>query len=303
MSRVAAHLILGPHEEPFLGPLLASLEGVADSAIVNDNGPEPSPHAAALAASAFARDGRLVVDRTPFVDFAHARNVCLRLHAERAAGDWVAFVDADEIHGGAVRAIASRLDEVPAAYDFVDGYTWHFFQSFDWYTSIERRMAFFRFRPGVRWEGAVHERLVGLAGRRVVLPYVYGHYGHVLPPRRHAEKGRLYSSLGAPGSVLREDELDAFDVAAYFAAYYPRLLRFRGRHPAAGAEAIARLRAALAAHHALTDRIARAQPLAVQVRNVVRRANYEQRWRGRALNPLARRLVGRRGSPPPSAPR
>ena len=46
-----------------------------------------------------------------------------------------------------VRHIAARLGELPAQYDFVDGYTWHFFASFDYYTSIERRMMFFRYRP------------------------------------------------------------------------------------------------------------------------------------------------------------
>src|ERR1700678_3479016 len=35
---VAAHLILGPREEPFLPALLASIERVADVLIVNDNG-------------------------------------------------------------------------------------------------------------------------------------------------------------------------------------------------------------------------------------------------------------------------
>ncbi len=143
------------------------------------------------------------------------------------------FVDADEVHAPGIDAIANRLDRVPSGCDFVDGYTWHFFASFDYYTSIERRMMFFRFRAGLQWEGSVHERLHGLSGTRIALPYVYAHYGHTLEPRRHAEKGRHYSSLGAPGNVLREDELDAFDVKRYFKPVWPRLLRFRGEHPVA----------------------------------------------------------------------
>ncbi|MFY9709553.1 MAG: glycosyltransferase family A protein, partial [Candidatus Cybelea sp.] len=139
---VAAHLILGPREEPFLSAMLTSIAGAAQLLIVNDNAPEPSPHAQTLAASAFGREGRIVVDRTPFTTFAHARNICLRLHEQRQAGDWVAFVDADEVHGTQVVRIARRLGSVPVEYDFVDGYTWHFFGSFDYYTSIERRMMF-----------------------------------------------------------------------------------------------------------------------------------------------------------------
>lgn len=286
---IAAHLILGPRVEPFLGAMLASIEDAAALLVVNDNAPDPSPHEAELAASRFGREGRIVVDRTPFNGFAAARNVCLRIHAERDAGPWVTFVDADEVHAPGIAAIARALDRVPPEYDAVDGYTWHFFASFDYYTSIERRMMFFRFRPGLRWEGAVHERLAGLDGKRIALPYVYAHYGHTLEPRRHAEKGRQYSSLGAPGGILAEEELDGFDVERYYAPVYPRLLRFAGSHPPAAAAVLEVLRPRLAAHHALTERIVRSQNPAVKVRNLLRKANYELRWRGRVLERLARR--------------
>lgn len=290
-NSVAAHLILGPREEPFLAAMLASVHGAATLLIVNDNADDPSPHAGVLAGSAFARENRLVVDRTPFTGFADARNVCLRVHAEREAGDWIAFIDADEVHGAAVRRIAKNLPRLPPAYDFVDGYTWHFFQSFAYYTSIERRMMFFRHKPGIRWEGAVHEHLLGLNGKRIALPYVYAHYGHTLQPRRHAEKGRQYSSLGAPGGVLKEDQLDDFDVAHYFAPEYPRLLEFRGKHPPAAREAIGALTPQLRDYHDLTARIVRKQSARVKARNVLRKANYELRWRGRNLNRIGRLLL------------
>lgn len=291
---IAAHVILGAREEPFLPAMLDSIAQTATLLIVNDNSPGASPHAAALAASPFGRGGRAIVDRTPFSGFADARNVCLRLHAEHAAGAWVAFVDADEVHGEPLARIARQLKYVPPAFDFIDGYTWHFFGSFDYYTSIERRMMFFRFRPILRWEGNVHEVLTGLDGRRIALPYVYAHYGHTLEPRRHAEKGRHYSSLGAPGNVLEEHELDGFDVASYFAPVYPRLLRFRGRHPAAALPTVERLRSELQPHHELTERMRRSQPPAVRLRNLARAANYELRWRGRKADPLARRLLEER---------
>ena len=272
--------------------MLDSIANAASLLIVNDNGPDPSPHAAILAASSFGRKSRLIVDRTPFDGFASARNVCLRIHAERNAGDWVAFIDADEVHGPRIGGIAERLATVPAAYDFVDGYTWHFFGSFVHYTSIERRMMFFRYRPGSRWEGDVHERLVGLTGRRIALPYVYAHYGHTLEPRRHAEKGRHYSSLGAPGNVLREEELDSFDVVRYFKPVYPRLLRFRGAHPEAARATLARLEPEMRRHHDLTEEVVRAQPPQIAMRNLFRALNYEMRWRSRGLDPLGRRLAG-----------
>ena len=92
---VVAHLIVGARDEPFLAALCESLAGAVDGLIVNDNAPDPSPHAAALAGSAFARAGTLLLDRTPWVDFSTARNRCLDLHRETDAGPWVAFVDAD----------------------------------------------------------------------------------------------------------------------------------------------------------------------------------------------------------------
>lgn len=287
----AAHLILGPREEPFLPALLESLHLVADVVIVNDNGPDPSPHRDVLLNNRFAKDGRLFVDRTPFTDFASARNACLRVHRERNAGDWIAFVDSDEVHGPTARNVARRLRDVPGDVDFIDGYTWHFLQSFDWYMSIERRMAFFRYRDDVRWRNPVHEKLEGLTGRRLALPYVYGHYGWVLPLARQAQKERLYATLGAPSDVFDEDQLASTDPAIYFERWWPIALRFRGAHPPEARATIARMRRENAAAFAETDRCIReCQNARDRLRNAVMKANYEQRWRARALDPLARKL-------------
>jgi hypothetical protein len=296
MTRAAAHLIVGDRDEPFLGAVLAALEGAVAIVLVNDNSPGESRHAATLAASSFARDGRLFVDRTPFTGFGAARNACLRLHERHDAGEWALTVDSDEVHDVPLARIAARLGEVPAAFDHVDAYMRHFFMSFDWYTSIERRKLLFRFRAGLRWEGVVHERLIGLGERRLALPYVYETYGASMGRRRFAEKGRLYSSLGQAGDVVGEDELDTFDAAAYFADVYPRLMRFRGAHPPAARATIEALRPALADDFALTERQARAQTPQARLRNAVARLNYEQRWRLRAFHPVARALVGPRAS-------
>jgi len=274
----AAHLIVGSRDEPFLTPLLESLAGAVDALVVNDNSGGPSPHEETLRASWFGRTGRLFVDRSPFTDFSTARNRCLDLHAQIGGGPWAAFVDADEVHGEAFARVARNLDALPEEYDFVDAYTWHFFQSFDLYTSIERRMAFFRVKPGVRWEGPVHEQLRGLDGRRLALPYVYAHYGHVLPPRRHAEKGRQYAGLGQIGEVVPEKELDAIDPAAYFRAMWPIVLRFTAQHPPAARTIVAELRQEYAREQDRAAELGRAeQSPAVRARKVELNINYEQR--------------------------
>ena len=276
--------------------MLESIAGACSMLIVNDNAPGASPHASALNASRFARENRLMVDRSPFTDFANARNVCLRLHGEMNAGPWAAFVDADEVHGDRVNQIAANLDRVPAETSVVEGYTWHFFASFDWYMSIERRMSFFRYDPGLCWEGAVHEQLRGLDGARLVLPYVYAHYGWVMPVQHHAGKGRQYSALGAPGRILDERELKEVGLDTYFefAHRWEHALRFRGSHPAAAVPIVAAMRRERASEFALADRlVAQHQGPAQKIRNAIMKLNYEQRWRLRALNPQARRLVER----------
>lgn len=292
LSRVAAHLILGPREEPFLAALLESLHGSAGMVLINDNSPEPSPHAAVLAQSAFAKEERLVVDRTPFTDFSTARNICIALHERMNAGEWMLFVDADEVHGPQLPRIASNLHRVPPDIDFVDGYTWHFFQSFDWYRSIERAKMFIRACPGMHWEGIVHEKLHGPAGARIAVPYVFGHYGWVLPIERQAAKEKLYASLGRPGKMLPPQELESPDLERSFREEWRTVLRFRGAHPPASRAAIAALRETLAPQFAAVERIAPAQQSAGdRIRNALMRVNYEQRWRLRALSPLARQLL------------
>lgn len=291
-SRVAAHLILGPREEPFLGSLLESLKDACGVLLVNDNSADPSPHEATLAESDFARERRLILDRTPFKDFASARNICIRLHHEHDAGEWMLFVDADEVHGPQLTRIARNLDRVPQNVDFVDGYTWHFFQSFDWYRSIERAKMFIRVTPDLHWEGIVHEKLLGPAGTRVALPYVFGHYGWVLPIERQAAKERLYASLGRPGKMLPPEELNAPDLERSFREEWRTVLRFRGVHPPAVMPAIHRMRESLRGQFEAVERIIpRNQSPSDRLHNAFMRLNYEQRWRLRALNPLARKLL------------
>ncbi|HEY9180426.1 MAG TPA: hypothetical protein VIO32_06880, partial [Candidatus Baltobacteraceae bacterium] len=282
---MAAHLILGPREEPFLGAMLESIRGAADVMLVNDNSPEPSPHTRTLQESAFARDGTLVVDRTPFTDFAAARNVCVRLHEQHGACEWMLFVDADEVHGPQLNVVATNLDGVSPKVDFVDGYTWHFFQSFDWYRSIERAKMFIRATPGFHWEGAVHEKLHGPSGKRIALPYVFAHYGWVLPIERQAQKERQYAELGRPGDMLPQHELDMPQLERSFAHEWRTVMRFHGQHPPAAENLIGHLRGTLHAQFDAVEAIVpRYQPARQRIANALMRANYEQRWRLRALN-------------------
>ena len=225
---------------------------------------------------------------------AHARNRCLSLHAEVDAGPWVAFVDADEVHTPRVAVIAANLSRLPASIASVDGYTRHFFQSPDWYLSVERRMSFFRFSPRLRWEGAVHEQLTGLTGKRLCVPYVYAHYGHLASTYRHAVKERLYHSLGR-GVPIDDAQLASLDAERYFAAHWPQLHRFTGRHPAAAERFIVEQRQVHAERFAENERTIERAGRAWRGRaaRLFWRANYAMRWRSRALHPLAQFVMTR----------
>jgi hypothetical protein len=287
---VAAHLIIGGREEPFLPALLASLEGVADLLLVNDNRDDaPSVNADVLATSSFARANRMIVDRAPFVNFADARNRVLALHREHASGMWAAFVDADDVHAPVARRIARNLAQLPPEIAVVDAYTRHFLQSFRWYTSIERRMAFFRVMPDLRWEGVVHERLAGVAGRALAIPYVYDHFGWVMPLERLAAKGRQYASLGQSGKTYTAEEAGALDPRVYFARRWKNALRYHGTLPPAVTDV--RDRFAYLDDTRTDAMIADLQPPGTRLANLVRRTNFEYRWRGRALDPRARALM------------
>jgi hypothetical protein len=290
---VAAHLIVGARPEPFLPALLASLEGVVDRLLVNDNSGDPGgANARALAASTFARAGTLIIDTAPFMNFADARNRVLALHRAHNAGAWAAFVDADEVHRPLARTIAQRLAALPEAIASVDGYTRHYIQSLDSYMSIERRMSFFRVTPELRWERPVHEKLEGMTGTTLVLPYVYDHYGWVTPLRTFAAKGRQYSGLGQDGKTLDDDAAAAMSSEAFFARWLVNAIRSTVPRPAALAAldraTLDDLETMSAAAEAA---IARLQPPRLRLRNLARRLGYEYRWRGRWLDPSARRML------------
>jgi hypothetical protein len=290
---VAAHLIVGGREEPFLPALLDSLEGVADLLLVNDNASEPDgPNARVLAGSAFAQRGALIVDRAPFTSFSAARNRVLDLHRTHAPKAWAAFVDADDVHRPVARCIARNLDRLDAGIARVDGYTRHYLQSFRWVIAVDRRLAFFRVTPDVRWDGDVHERLTGLSGRALVLPYVYDHYGWVLPMERQAAKGRQYASLGQAGTTHSPESVAQADPATFFSDQWPDAMPYSGPQPPAVAAVRAMLEARDGATYAAAEGII-AQRHGWQRRlfNTFRRLNYAYRWRARALDPLARRTM------------
>jgi len=237
---VVAHLIVGRKPEQYLGAVLESIAEVCDHAVINDNsGVASSENAAIVLASRLARSGRLTLVRSSFIDFATARNACLDATPPGYANAWGLFVDADEVHGEELAAMAGLLPHLPDDVDAVDGYCRFFVGSFSWWTELLRSRCFVRLSPALRWSGRIHERLAPV-GRRVALPAQWWQYGHVVLPREEAEKSRLYASLG-PGRAPTAAQLAFATPESVWAHLLRRAHRFDGAHPAAMTSVIARL--------------------------------------------------------------
>jgi len=292
---------VGAKPEPFLPAMLASIEPVVERIFVNENSGMASdaPNLAALESSKLAREGRMTLGRTVFTTFSAARNHCFELDRDANAETWINFIDADEVHGEGFKQIARKLARVPPSVGFIDGFTYHFFKSFDWYASIERRMVFHRWTPQAHWEGEVHERLAGVPVKRIALPYVYAHYGWLATFADDARKGAHYSSLGADGIPLPLEQAHAADfrgdygaVDRFFADWWRKLIPFTGEHPAAAQPIIASERARRHKHFQQIHRIIRKhQPPVQRIQNKIMKLNYEQRWRLRALGAAYRGLL------------
>jgi hypothetical protein len=182
------------------------------------------------------------------------------------------------VHGEQVRyltrEVVPRLGPEVAE---VDAYTYHFFGTFGWITDVARRMAFYRFSNGLRWVNRVHEKLTGQHGRSIVVPYVYHHYGNVLPPRLLAQKHQRYFELGNP--VPRPPEPGEATLDVYLAKA-AGVRPFRGTHPTAARAAVEEVRRENAAQFAALDAgfAARRTP-AVRLRSALAAVNETLRIR------------------------
>src|ERR1700736_2074023 len=133
-TTITAHLIVGEKPEPFLAAVLEGIAGVCDCAVINDNSGSPrSENSATVAQSRLSQAGRLAFVRTKFTDFATARNDCIDATPPEFRHGWALFVDADEVHGDELAAMAALLPRLPENVSAVDGYSRHFVGSFRWW--------------------------------------------------------------------------------------------------------------------------------------------------------------------------
>jgi hypothetical protein len=215
------------------------------------------------------------------VDFADMRNRAFaQLASLEPRPDWVMWLDADEVHGPHVRRLAREiLPRLDSSVGSVDGYTYHFFGTFDWITDVARRFAFYRYDPALHWVNPIHEKIVGLRGRTLVLPYIYHHYGNVAAPRELADKYERYFRLG--NVVPPREDPGSLDI--YFEKI-DAVRPYRGLHPPAAEATLAALQRELAPEFERIDAFYREHRApAMRARAAVRGANEHLRVALRGL--------------------
>ncbi len=249
-------MLLGGRREPFLAACLATLEGALDLLVVDLNGSCPE-NERDLQQSALHASGRLLVEARPFSNFAEARNHALGMLPPGEG--WVLKVDADEVHDPEGLTLVTRgiLPLLPDRVGVVDAWQMQFMQSFRYVDGLERRHDWFlRRTPELAYSGGVHEQVLGVRGRRLAAPYIYGHYGYVRDPGEVLAKWKHYARLG--DHSYDPEELDRAVAEGYLDEQASRCLRYLGPHP----QALTRLRRDLEtdpSHVARFDRLMEAR--------------------------------------------
>jgi len=176
--------------------------------------------------------------------------------------------------------MARLLPSLPEDVDAVDGYSRHFVGSFSWWRAMERRLCFFRFARTRRWAGAVHEQLAPI-GRRIVIPGVWFHYGHVVTPYAEWAKSRLYASLGQPGFVPDDVQMMQPEPAAVWGSLLRDAISYRGPHPALMRPTIAELSSAWNETFRAVDAFVAGRGAGDRIRSAFRAVNYARllAWR------------------------
>ncbi|MFH1454687.1 MAG: glycosyltransferase [Armatimonadota bacterium] len=213
---IIATMIISNRNEPFLKACLDSLNDAVDLVVINDNSSDKdNPNLDIVKGSQFYKEDKVKLLFHPFKGFDDARNKYLEyIHSLKPdKNTWVIKIDSDEVHPVCLKTVTRDiLPALPEKVGVVDSYFYHFMQSFDYIFSIDRRHDLFvRYTPSLKWTGSVHEKLTGQSGSRIVLPYLFYHYGYVTLKDEVLEKWKLYAQCGdATYSELDKVEKDSF---------------------------------------------------------------------------------------------
>ncbi len=172
-------------EEEMLPRSLAAVRDVVDEIVVVDTG---SRDATVEVARSF---GATVIEREWTGSFADARNASI----EAASGDWLLFLDADEVLDPADAPLLRDLTGRTWREAFYLVETNHTGELGDGTAVTHNALRVFRNRPEYRFEGRIHEQIAhnlpsGLPERLEPTPIRVDHYGYLGAVRDAKEKSR-----------------------------------------------------------------------------------------------------------------
>ena len=184
-------VLIACDEEAVLPRLLDSLRGAVDEIVLLDTGSHDRTTAVAWERGVSVFRGHWEDD------FAKARNEALAC----AKGEWILWVDADEELVVSPEAVRALLEAGGDAYDVEIESAVDEREAGDCFVHSTLRL--FRRGPETRWEGRVHEQVVGLAGpkRRIEGPFL----------RHHGYRPSVMASKDKANRTIRLLELDAED--------------------------------------------------------------------------------------------
>lgn len=172
-------------EEEMLPRSLAAVRDAVDEIVVVDTG---SRDATVEVARSF---GATVIERRWTGSFAAARNASI----EAASGDWLLFLDADEVLDPADAPLLRELTGRTWREAFYLVETNHTGELGDGTAVTHNALRVFRNRPEYRFEGRIHEQIAhnlpsGLPERIEPTPIRVDHYGYLGAVRDAKEKSR-----------------------------------------------------------------------------------------------------------------
>lgn len=199
-NRLSACMIV-KDEKDFIVDCLKSLEHAVDEIVVVDTG---STDGTQDLVRSFPKARLFEIAWED--DFAAARNVSL----DRASGDWVLIIDADErLHPDDVKRLRKLIRNATADVYYLDIVN---FPDRPDDTVVSKRLGLFRRRPEIRFEKRIHEQVdlsVARAKLRVELSHVrllhYGYDSEVRKKKGKSERNRRIIAL-----ALQDDPTDSF---------------------------------------------------------------------------------------------
>jgi GT2 family glycosyltransferase len=209
---IAANIIVGPWEEPFLNAALLSILDLVDEFVVIDTAPGNNPNRDML--NDWMQYSHIEHSK-PFkiIDMARGEDKDFSFSAARelarvnTMSDWILKFDADEcIHENDIPTLLNAVKNTNASAIQVNFY--HFMLYPNLYQFIDKKTLLFK-RDKLRWINDVHE-LPEINGLTEYLPITYFHYGYLRGQEEVYKRWVLYRDI--EGKPAYYDNMDPKEI-------------------------------------------------------------------------------------------